>query len=459
MAATKKKVKKPTKAQMATQAVTQAMVVAGAPAPVQLVDPSTSGSLFGPKILPHLEEQKKKAEPIAIRDRKADIEIVRRSINKQFKGEAVLRTGADITNVFILRRPTGITTLDVAIGGGLPAGGLTQIIGKFSSGKSYLANRIMATAQETYGENFAGAACMTEMRYDKAFAKSRCGLRVPFSEAEIEVFRQINASYGRPPFAPEYEAWLRDSVGIFDEGVGATAEAVLEMAVQLIESNNYQVVLIDSFGALLTAAEAEHDEGLQGKHRGGAAMVVTQFMHRMHAALNLPDKYGRPNTTTVIGINQYRDNVNAGAYGAQMKIAGGNALAHGKLVDLHIEQGSKIKADSNDYTSPIVGKEVNWEILKGKAGCHDGPKGTYQFFFGEHGHGFGVDIYSDLLVAGLQYGVVELNGAWYSCNGERLGQGKANASLFLYQNQPLFHEIRKQIFKAANVDFITHEGG
>ena len=448
-----KKQKKPTRAQAATQDA-----LATASPEDEKHHAVMTGALFGPN--PEFAEKAKgtkKGDPVMVRDRAADIKLLTQSINNQFKGKAVVRTGAEITNVFVLRRPTGVTTLDIALGGGLPAGGLTQVIGKYSAGKSYLANRVMALAQEHYGDQFAAAACMTEMRFDKAFAKSKCGLRIPYSDDEIEIFRQINAEQGNPDFTPEYEAWLRDGVGTFAESVAANAEQILEIAVQMVESNNFQVVLIDSFGALLTAAEAEHEEGLEGKHRGGAAMVVTQFMHRLHAALNLPDTYGRPNTTTVIGINQYRDNVNAGMYGNPMKVAGGHALAHGKLVDLHVEQGARIRVATSGNTQVIVGKEINWEILKGKAGCHDGPKGTYSFYFGEHGHGFGIDTLTDLLVAGLQKGIIEQNGAWYSYGGDRLGQGKENASVALYQNPELYQTIRREIFKASGLSFIVKE--
>lgn len=392
-------------------------------------------------------------------DRRKEIQLLTQQVNSQFKGGVVVREGSDIANVFVLRRPTGVTRLDLAIGGGLPAGGLTQIIGRFSAGKSYLCNRIMAVAQQNYGNDFAGSACMTEQRYDKHFAKWQCGLRIALSDEEIAVLRQGYRENGHPDFDfnAEQLTWLKDQVGTFVETLGATAEQILEVAVQQVESNLFQVVLIDSFGALLTKAEAEAEEGLEQKHRGGAAMVITQFMHRLHAALNLPDKYGRPNTTTVIGINQYRDNVNAGLYGNPMKVAGGNALAHGKLLDIHIEQGAKIRFEKGK-DKIIVGKEINWEIMKGKAGCHDGMRGTYKFYTGEQGYPFGIDIYSDLLSAGLEAGTIEVNGAWYSYNGERIGQGAENAAMFLYQHPNILQEIRRDVFKKAGLRFIVREG-
>lgn len=414
---------------------------------------SNFGSLFGAREDP---KDKKGGDPAL--NRKNEIDALMASVNKQFKGKAVLRQGSDITNVFMLRRPTGITSLDLAIGGGLPAGGLTQVIGRFSSGKTYLVNRIMAMAQQIYGEDFAGSANMTEQRYDKWFAKRLCGLRIAYSDEEIALLARINQEQGRPEFTAENIAWFKDQVGYFVEGIGSTAEEVLEVVCQQVESNLFQVLLVDSFGALLTKAEAEAEDGLDQKHYGGAAGVITAFMHRLHAALNLEDKYGRPNTTTVIGINQYRDNVGRDAQWRPMKVAGGNALAHGKLLDIHIEQGSKIWHQLSGKDRVQSGKEINWEILKGKAGCHDGGKGTYKFYFGEHGFPFGVDIYSDLLSAALETEVAKQRGAYYFYGETALGQGVNNVAATLYADPSLIQRIRLDIMKKAGLDFITKEG-
>jgi len=320
-------------------------------------------------------------------DRGKEIELLKATINKQFKTGGAIVSGNEFSNVFILRRPTGITSIDVALGGGFPAGGLSQIIGKDSVGKDYLANRTAACVQQIYGEQSAIAFCPTEMAFDKPYAKYLCGVNIAFSNKEIE---ELEAAR-KTPVSPEERVWLKHQTGHIEQSMFAVAEEHLEAAAQLIESNCFQLVVINSFGALLTAAEAEAEGGIADKHRGGAAMAITQFMHRLHAALNSPDKRGKPNLTTVIGINQYRDNVNAGMYGNPMKLAGGWALRHGKLVDLHVEQGARIKTKVGSEDR-IIGKEIHWELTKGKAGCHDGPKGTYSFFFGENNGFFGADI-------------------------------------------------------------------
>jgi recombination protein RecA len=429
----------------------QALVVQGTSAIAEPKHDSEAAAFFGPSI----EDSLGKGEKF---DRGDQIAALMQSVNKQYKGGAIIRQGSDITNVFMLRRPSGIISLDLRIGGGAPAGGLTQIIGKYSAGKSTLANLIMAEVQRNYGNDFAGAACMTEQRYDKDYAKRRCGLRIAFSDAEIAVVRQSYRDQGYPDFdfTPEHIVWFKDQVGYFTETLGATAEQLLEVAVQQIESNLFQVILIDSFGALLTKAEAEAEEGLDQKHRGGSSMVITQFMHRLHAALNMPDRYGRPNTTTVLGINQARDNMGKDAQWNPLKAAGGNALAHGQLLNIHVEQGARIRQVVGKENR-IVGKEINWEIMKGKAGCHDGPKGTYKFYYGQEGFGFGIDIYSDLLVAGLQTAVIQQSGAWYSYQEERLGQGEVNVARTLYSNPDLLQKIRRDIFKTAGLNFIVRE--
>lgn len=402
---------------------------------------------------PKKEKEDKNAPP----PRGDRIDIVKARINKAFNGKGAVLSGDEFYNTFMLRRPTGITDLDLSIGGGWPAGGLSQLIGEDNAGKTYLADRTMLETQVIYGPEAAIAACMTESKFDKRFAKEKVGVQIAFSKLELEMMDEARARFGLPMLTDENKAWYRHQIGHFQEAVFSTAEQVLEAAVQLIEENVFQIVLIDSFGALLTAAEAESKEGLEGRHYGGASGVITQFMHRLHSALNLPDKYGRPNTTTVLGINQYRENLKAGGsqYADPLQIAGGRALKHGKLVDVLLKKGPKIRTGPNKEL--VVGKEIHWSVIKGKAGCHDGGSGTYRFYYGEHGYGFGADIYHNLLMAGVQSGAVEQSGAWYSFQGERICQGQDNAAYAFMQNPALVQRVRDAVFVANKLDFIVRE--
>lgn len=400
---------------------------------------------------------KKKEEKNTIPSRTERAELVKARINKAFEGKGAILSGEEFYNIFSLRRPTGIPDLDIAIGGGWPAGGLSQIIGEENAGKTYVANCSIANVQEIYKEDSAISVCMTESKYDKAFAKWRCRVNVSFSKLEIEMLEQARVSQGLPPLDQPAKDWLRFQVGTFHEAVFSTAEQLLEAAVQQVEENVYQLVLIDSFGALLTAAEAESKDGLEGRHYGGASGVITQFMHRLHAALNLPDRYGRPNTTTVLGINQYRENLKAsGPYADPLQIAGGRALKHGKLVDVLLRKGSKIRI-GKEPNQIIVGKEINWSVIKGKAGCHDGGKGEFRFYYGEHGYGFGADVYHNLLLTGVRLGVVEQSGSWYAFNDSPICQGQDNAAHGFMANPQLMEDVRQAIFAKSGLNFITKE--
>lgn len=408
----------------------------------------------------HLEKaplkapKKPKEDVLSVSDR---IALLQARVNKAYEGKGAIVTGDSMSNVFMLRRPTGISDLDLAIGGGWPAGGLSQIIGEDNSGKTYLANRSISQIQKIYGERSAIAVCMTEQKYDKAFAKWRCDVALMMSKLEIEMIEQSRAESGLPPLNQQERDWLRFQIGHFQEAIFQTAEQLLEAAVQIVEENVFQIVLIDSFGALQTAAEAEAEGGLEDKQYGGASGVITKFMHRLHAALNLPDRYGRPNTTTVLGINQYRANLKAtGPYANPLNISGGYALKHGKLVDVFLQKGSKLK--QGKYPNEIIlGKEISWTILKGKAGCHDGGKGDYRFYYGEHGYGFGVDVFHNLLMCGVQQGIVQQSGAWYSFDGQAICQGQDGAAAAFMNNPTMADSIKKAIYTKAGLNIIVKE--
>ncbi len=405
-----------------------------------------------------IAKKKSKKTPDVALSKKDRAKLLADELNTQFGGRAEIITGDQLTNMFILRRPTGILSLDLKLGGGFPSGGLSQIIGKDGSGKTYLSNRVIAEVQQTYVEDACIGLCMTEMPYDKEFAKYKCGVRIAYSEEEIAMGE---ASIGRK-YTEEELVFLRDQIGTVHHAVGGTAETILEMAAKMIESNLYQVVLIDSFGALLTKAEADADDGIESKHYGGAAMVITQFMHRVHSALNIKDQDGRMNTTTILGINQYRDNIGAGLYGNPMKISGGNALRHGKLVDLKLTSGSKIFIVEKGQRV-VLGKEINWEILKGKAGCHDGPKGKYAFNFADDTKAFGSDILADVITTAVKYGLISQAGAWLTLtdvNDNEIvkAQGVNGMVRALTDSPEVVAQMTAEVFKAEDVKFITNEG-
>ncbi len=406
------------------------------------------------------EEAESKAPTVPKRKAKEDssreerLEVLKQNINVSFKGRVLLQSGDEFSNVFILRRPTGITSLDIAIGGGMPAGGLTQIIGFDGAGKDYIVNRTIANLQAIYGPRTAVCFAMTELAYDKVYAK-KCGVRVAFTDQEIENWE---AAMGRK-FTAEERHWATDKIGVIDQIMAGNAEELLEATAQIIESNLYQIVVINSFGALLTKAEEEADGGIADKHYGGAAGPITAFIKRLHSALNLPDAKGKPNLTTVIGINQVRENLGKDAQWNPVRTAGGRALKHGKLIDIMLTAKSKIPMPGSD-NKIFIGKEVHWDIIKGKAGCHDGPKGMYPFYYGEHNYPFGADVYQDLIAVAVQRGLVQMAGAWLSYEGDGFtfkAQGAVNFSHQIAATQGAFDHLRKKVFDMSSIQFITQE--
>lgn len=395
--------------------------------------------------------QKKKAKDDATREER--LEILQQNVNASFKGRVLLQRGDEISNVFILRRPTGITSLDIGIGGGMPAGGLTQIIGFDGAGKDYITNRTVANLQRIYGPRAAVCFAMTELAYDKVYGK-KCGVRVAFNRQEIENWEESI----KRKFTAEEVQWATDQIGTFHQVMAGNAEELLEVTAQCVESNLYQIVVINSFGALLTKAEEESEGGVADKHYGGAAGPITAFIHRLHSALNLPDAGGKPNLTTIIGINQVRENLGKDAQWNPVRTAGGRALKHGKLVDIMLTAKSKIPLPGSD-NKIFIGKEIHWEVLKGKAGCHDGPKGMYPFYYGENGYSFGSDVYQDVIAVAARLGVVRYSGAWifYGEDESIKAQGAVNFSQLIASTPGLFDIIRKKVFEMAGINFITQE--
>lgn len=375
----------------------------------------------------------------------------RQRINANFKAP-VIQSADEFENVFLVRRPTGITSLDLSIAGGLPAGGLTEFIGASSVGKDYLVNRVVANLQTTYGKDAAVCFCMTEMHYDKRYAK-KCGVRVALTKKEI---LELEQSLERK-FTPDEMLWAQDHIGTIDEVTAGNAEQLLEIAAQVIQTNTYQVVVINSIGALLTKAEETAEGGLEDKHYSGAANTITAFCHRMHMGLNHRDALGQSNLTTVIGINQYRDNVGRDAKYNPMKAAGGNAWKHAQLLSIGLRAGTKLKATVNGVTENI-GKEINWEIRKQKAGGHDGAKGMYPFYFDEHGYHFGAEVHQDLITMAVRFGIVVQAGSWLSYEGDGYSlksQGKEAFAHAIAGTEGAFDHLKAKVFQASGVHFLT----
>lgn len=400
---------------------------------------------------------KKSAKKMPVFNRKERIDALVADVCSVMKDPTALQRADDFANTFLVRRPTGIISLDIACGGGLPIGGITRIQGKASSGKNYLVNMIFKTVQDIFKDDAALGACMVETVFDKEYAK-KCGARIAYSDEDIRLLERAREERGLPPLTPEELAYHRDQIGHFIHSNPKIAESALETAERMIASNSLHAMVVDSFGALLTEKEEEKDYE-EARKVGDVAMLVTRFVTHILPIFNRVDESGRPNCTAVIVLDQHRERIDSGR-GSFDNDGGINALRHGKLLDIQLNSGRSILLNPNgpwDPSNPVVGKEVHWKIVKAKAGAHEGPHGTFNLYFGKHGYGFGADLLVDLVRTGVLYNVIDRAGAWYSYKNIKLGQGETKAGLTLASDKNLYNEVRNEIFRAANVTFLTQE--
>lgn len=343
----------------------------------------------------------KKTEPTKP-SKASRVRALKDQLNKTYKGKAILMTGDEYEAPFsVMRRPSGILSLDLAIGGGLPPG-VSELIGAESSGKTSLLNLFMRRQQEIQKADCMLAMAMTETKYDKAHARFNCGLKIPMSKAEIATLEKTR----RKQFTAEELKELRSVIGEFTEVQGATTENLYQAVIDMVEADVFDILGIDSWGNFLTQQMADGD--MNDKTYGGAAGVNTQFANKIAPAFTMPHE-GRMNYTSVVGINHYRAKV-AGANpkaGMQtnMNIQGGFALKHLKLLSIYLE-GSTLwqKVDGKNAR---VGRRIKWTVIKGKAGCSDGGTGEFNIIYG-----LGIDVAHANVMEAVARGVIRQSGSW-----------------------------------------------
>lgn len=355
------------------------------------------------------------------------------SVTSRF-GKTALRRASEVPDVFRLRRPTGIPSLDLELHGGFPAGGISQIIGEDGIGKTDLCWRCLRQQQIIQGPRYRGAMICVEMQPD--FSQARfAGLKIPYTEEEVYWLHQ---DYPEDLVKTLIEDQQAEGDTLFP--VGKTAEEALDIAASILESGLFQLIVVDSIGAIQPSNMTDRELG-DGAVVATKANVITNFMGKVWSYYNQPLSTGGYNETSILVLNQYREKVEMGsAMGRDLRIGGGRALKHGKLTDLFLRRTAWIREGDNKL---IVGKRVAAEILKGKAGIHEGAVATWDFR-----HSMGVDIGASLIELGMANEQIQKSGAWYSMGTTRLGQGASNAG----QNVlTLRQEIMEEAFKRRKI--------
>lgn len=319
-------------------------------------------------------------------------------------GGPIIQRATDVTNPFVLRRPTFISSLDIALGGGFPAGTLCQISAPAGIGKNALCNQTVAACQSIYGEDSCIAWVSTEMSLDKQFAQM-FGVRVPMSDFEIEMAQEGRTTQGLPPLTDEEVQRCKESIGDFvliDSGSSAQR---LEVTLKLIESNKFQLIIIDSMASLLTDVQDETDLE-DNPQQSSEAALITRFCQKYWGRAGRSfSAEERANWTTVITTYQVRANRSTAKYKKAWSVGGAYALRHAKAIDIVLEQGDRYPADRS---KPQVGKDVKWTIAKGKAGCHEGLQGVVRYYFDD-----GYDVCKDLTVAAQSCGILVRAGRYW----------------------------------------------
>ncbi|HVV08670.1 recombinase RecA [Amycolatopsis sp.] len=324
--------------------------------------------------------------PAAAPDKDKALELALAQIDKQYGKGSLMRLG-DKGHVPIEVIPTGAIALDVALGiGGLPRGRVVEIYGPESSGKTTVALHAVANAQ-------------------------RAGGIAAFIDAEHAL-------------DPEYAKALGVDTDALLVSQPDTGEQALEIADMLIRSGALDILVIDSVAALVPRAEIEGEMG--DSHVGLQARLMSQALRKITGALS-------NSGTTAVFINQLREKVGV-MFGSPETTTGGKALKFYASVRLDVRRIETLK-DSGD----AVGNRTRVKIVKNKVA----PPFKQAEFDILYGHGISRE--GSLIDMGVDQGILRKSGAWYTYEGDQLGQGKENARKFLRDNPDIANEIEKRI--------------
>jgi recombination protein RecA len=325
-------------------------------------------------------------------ERDKALEMALAQIDKQFGKGSIMRMG-EKSSMAIETIPTGALALDLALGvGGLPRGRVVEIYGPESSGKSTLAMHVVAEAQRNGG---ICAYVDAEHAMDPVYAKA---IGVDIDELLIS--------------QPD------------------TGEQALEIVDMLVRSGALDVVVIDSVAALTPRAEIEGDMG--DSHVGLQARLMSQALRKLTANLN------KSNTVAVF-INQLREKIGV-MFGSPETTPGGRALKFYSSVRLDIRRIESIKDGVE-----VVGSRTRVKIVKNKV-APPFRQAEFDIMYGK-----GISREGSLLDIAVDLGIVKKSGAWYTYDGEQLGQGRENAKSFLAENAELMVEISERIRQASGI--------
>ena len=321
------------------------------------------------------------------------LDLALSQITKQFGEGAVMKMG-EKSAMQIESIPTGALALDLALGvGGLPRGRVTEIYGPESSGKSTLATHVVAEAQRNGG---ICAYIDAEHAMDPVYAKA---IGVDVDELLIS--------------QPD------------------TGEQALEIVDTLVRSGAIDVIVIDSVAALTPRVELEGEMGQS--HVGLQARFMSQALRKLTSNLN-------KTKTICIFINQLREKIGV-MFGSPETTPGGRALKFYSSVRLDIRRIESLKSGVE-----IVGNRTRVKVVKNKC-APPFRQAEFDIMYGK-----GISREGSLLDTGVDMDIITKSGAWYTYEGEQLGQGRENAKVFLSENPEIMMEVENKIWAIVNPD-------
>ena len=322
-------------------------------------------------------------------ERMKAIDLAMAQIEKQFGAGSIMKLG-EAHKIDVATIPTGSLSLDLALGGGLPQGRIVEIYGPESSGKTTLALHAVAEVQKSGGT-------------------------AAFIDAEHAL-------------DPDYAARIGINLDTLLISQPDTGEQALEIVETLVRSSAVDIIVVDSVAALVPRAEIEGDMG--DAHVGLQARLMSQALRKLTGVIS-------KSKTTVVFINQLRIKIGV-MFGNPETTAGGQALKYYASVRMDIRGSEQIK--DGDVS---IGKHVKVKVVKNKVAAPF-KVAEFDIMFNE-----GISTAGDIIDLAVKFEQVIKSGAWYSYNGEKIGQGREAAKQYLKDHPELIKTLDKNIRKLA----------
>lgn len=322
-------------------------------------------------------------------DRKKALEMAIEKIEKDFGKGSIMCLG-EKPAVSVEAISTGALPLDIALGiGGVPRGRIIEVFGPESSGKSTLAQHIVAEAQKSGG-----------------------------------IAAYIDAEHAMDP---EYAKALGVDIDSLLISQPDTGEQALEITEELVRSGAVDIVIVDSVAALVPKEEIEGEMG--DKHMGLQARLMSQALRKLTGIVN-------KTRTTIVFINQLRSKIGV-MYGSPETTTGGNALKYYASVRLDIRRIETLKkSDGEEY-----GNKVKVKVVKNKV-APPFKKAEFEIIYGK-----GISKAGCVLDMAVEFDIIKKSGTWFSYGDEKIGQGKDKARSFLEENQQILCEVESLVLE------------